>query len=55
MRPEFARMMAHTNPHPLDSYRVNAPVANMPAFTKAFDCGVGSKMVRPAGERCRIW
>jgi putative endopeptidase len=54
-RPEYARMIVHTNPHPLDSYRVNAPVANMPAFAKAFDCGADSKMVRPAAERCRIW
>ena len=55
MRPEYARMIVNTDPHPLDSYRVNAPVSNMPAFSKAFDCGVDSKMVRPAGERCRIW
>ena len=55
MRPEYARMIVNTNPHPLDSYRVNAPVSNMPAFSKAFDCGADSKMVRPAGERCRIW
>ena len=55
MRPEYARMIVNTNPHPLDSYRVNAPVSNMPAFSKAFDCGADSKMVRPAAERCRIW
>ena len=55
MRPEYARMIVNTNPHPLDSYRVNAPVSNMPAFKKAFDCGADSKMVRPAAERCRIW
>src|SRR5579864_6025596 len=55
MRPEYARMIVNTNSHPLDSYRVNAPVSNMPAFAKAFDCGADSKMVRPAAERCRIW
>ena len=47
MRPEYARMIVNTDPHPLDSYRVNAPVSNMPAFSKAFDCGADSKMVRP--------
>jgi len=55
MRPEYARMIVQTNSHPLDSYRVDAPVSNMPAFAKAFDCGADSKMVRPAAERCRIW
>jgi putative endopeptidase len=55
MRPEYARMIVQTNPHPLDSYRVDAPVSNMPAFAKAFDCAADSKMVRPAAERCRIW
>jgi putative endopeptidase len=55
MRPEYARMIVQTNPHPLDSYRVDAPVSNMPAFAKAFNCGADSKMVRPAEERCRIW
>jgi len=55
MRPEFARMIVNTNPHPLDRYRVNAPLSNMPAFAKAFDCAADTKMVRPAAERCRIW
>jgi len=55
MRPEFARMIVNTNPHPLDKYRVNAPLSNMPAFAKAYDCAANAKMVRPAAERCRIW
>ncbi len=55
MRPEYARMIVNTNPHPLDSYRVNAPLSNIPAFAKAFDCAANSKMVRPTAERCRIW
>jgi putative endopeptidase len=55
IRPEFARMIVNTNPHPLDRYRVNAPMSNIPAFAKTFDCAANSKMVRPAAERCRIW
>jgi putative endopeptidase len=55
MRPEYARMIVNTNPHPLDSYRVNAPLSNSPAFAKAFSCAADSKMVRPEGTRCRIW
>jgi hypothetical protein len=39
---EYARMIVQMNPHPLDSYRVDAPVSNMPAFAKAFDCGADS-------------
>jgi putative endopeptidase len=54
-RPELARMIVNTNPHPLDSFRVNAPMSNIPAFAKAFGCGADSKMVRPADARCRIW
>ena len=54
-RPEYVRMIVNTNPHPLDVYRVNAPMSNIPAFAKAFSCGADSKMVRPAAERCRIW
>lgn len=54
-RPELARMIVNTNPHPLDRYRVDAPMSNIPAFAKAFDCAANSKMVRPAPERCRIW
>jgi putative endopeptidase len=55
LRAEFARMIVQTDPHPLDRYRVNAPLSNMPAFGKAFDCGEDSKMVRSTSERCRIW
>jgi predicted metalloendopeptidase len=55
MRPEYARMIVNTNPHPLDSYRVNAPLSNIPAFAKAFDCAANSKMARSTTERCRIW
>jgi putative endopeptidase len=54
-RPERARMLAVNDPHPLDRFRVNGPMSNVPAFAKAFGCGANSPMVRPAGERCRVW
>ena len=54
-REQFKMMMAMTNPHPSSKYRVNAPLSNMPAFQKAFNCKEGEKMVRPANERCEIW
>jgi putative endopeptidase len=55
IRPEYARLMAKTNTHPLDQFRTDGPPANTPAFAKAFGCLPGSKMVRPEAERCRIW
>jgi len=54
-RPEFARVMVNTNPHPLAHFRVNGPFSNMPAFAKAWVCAGNSLMVRPAAQRCRIW
>jgi predicted metalloendopeptidase len=55
LRPEFARLQAKTNEHPLDKFRGNGPLSNTPGFAKAFGCAADSKMVRPAEQRCRIW
>jgi predicted metalloendopeptidase len=55
LRPEFARLQAKTDPHPLDKFRGNGPLSNTPAFTKAFGCAADSKMLRPTELRCRIW
>ncbi len=54
-RPEFARLIVNTDPHPLDRFRVFAPLSNMPQFAKAFHCSEKSAMVRPEAQRCRIW
>ncbi len=54
-RPEYARLIAKTNPHPLDQFRADGPPSNLPAFAKAWGCGAKSPMVRPAAQRCRIW
>ncbi|HEY4710839.1 MAG TPA: M13 family metallopeptidase [Candidatus Acidoferrales bacterium] len=54
-RPEVARLLAKTNPHPLSAFRVDAPLSNMPVFAKAWGCAADSKMVRPEAIRCRIW
>ncbi len=54
-RPEYARLIGKTDPHPLDQFRVNGPFSNIPAFAKAYGCGAESKMVRPEEQRCRIW
>ncbi|HEY8187032.1 MAG TPA: M13 family metallopeptidase [Pyrinomonadaceae bacterium] len=55
VRPEFARLMVQTNPHPLPKFRVNGPLANFPAFAEAFQCKVGDPMVRADKDRCQIW
>jgi putative endopeptidase len=54
-RPEVARLLAKTDPHPLSAFRVDAPLSNMPVFAKAWGCAADSKMVRPEAIRCRIW
>ena len=55
VRPEFARLMVATNPHPLPKFRVNGPLANFPAFAEAFQCKAGDAMVREDKDRCQIW
>ncbi len=55
MRPEYARLIAKIDEHPLDQFRTNGPLANTPAFAQAWGCGAKSAMVRPESARCRIW
>src|SRR5579863_5499204 len=54
-RPEAIRMRVSVDPHPLEIYRTNGPVSNVPAFAKAFGCHAGEPMARPASEACHIW
>ena len=54
-RPEYERMMAVTDPHPLPRFRTDGPVSNMPEFAAAFGCAAGAAMARPADARCKIW
>ena len=44
-----------TDPHPLPRFRVNGVVANLPEFAQAFHCKKSDPLVRPEGERCKIW
>jgi putative endopeptidase len=53
VRPEMMRTLLLMNPHPLDKYRVNNVVSNMPEFGQAFSCHKGQPMVRP--NACRVW
>jgi putative endopeptidase len=52
-RPEYERLMANTNPHPLGRFRGNGPLSNMAEFAKAFGCKNGDAMVRE--QVCKIW
>jgi len=54
-RPEAERLQATTDPHPLDRFRANAPLTNMPEFATAFGCKADDPMVRPADKRCMVW
>jgi len=53
IRPEYARLMANSNPHPVSKFRVNGPLSNMELFAKAFGCTKGDPMVRE--NACKIW
>jgi len=54
-RPEDDRLRLQTDPHPLPKYRIVETLKNVPEFARAFDCQEGDPMVRPAGQRCRLW
>ncbi len=54
-RPEYERMMAVTDAHPLPRFRVFGALSNMPEFAAAFSCPEGSAMTRPAEARCKVW
>jgi putative endopeptidase len=53
LRPEYARLMANSNPHPVPQFRVNGPLSNMELFAKAFGCKKGDAMMRE--KACKIW
>jgi len=54
-RPAALRRLLLTNPHSPAQYRVLGPLMNMAEFYQAFGCKDGSKMVRAAADRSRIW
>lgn len=53
IRPEQARNLVTTDPHPPMIYRVNGTLANMPQFQAAFAIPENSPMVNK--NRCVIW
>jgi putative endopeptidase len=54
-RPEETALRAKTDVHAYDKFRVNATLANIPGFAKAWFCKLTQPMVRTEAERCQIW
>ncbi|MHB2019202.1 MAG: M13 family metallopeptidase, partial [Candidatus Xenobia bacterium] len=55
LRPEYLRLMVHTDPHPPGHFRVNGTLANVPAFAEAFGLQAGDPMVLTTDKRTEIW
>ena len=54
-RPQYVRMLAQTDVHGYDKFRVNQTLSDMPQFAKAFFCKLNDPMVRPKPQQCQIW
>ena len=50
-----SRMLANIDTHAPARYRVNGPLANIPAFAAAFGVAEGTPMALPADRRATIW
>ncbi|PZP32446.1 MAG: M13 family peptidase [Roseateles depolymerans] len=55
VRPEMARLHAKVDPHSPGRWRINGVAVNMPEFQQAFACKPGAKLVKPAGQHCKVW
>jgi predicted metalloendopeptidase len=51
--PQFLEMLARTNPHSPAKWRVNGPMADVPAFAQAYQCKPGTPM--NPGKVCSVW
>jgi putative endopeptidase len=52
---EYLRLLVNVDPHSPARFRVDGPLANLPAFAAAFRVPEGSPMARSADERAHIW
>ncbi|CAG9531412.1 unnamed protein product, partial [Cercopithifilaria johnstoni] len=53
MTKEAAKIVLPSSEHSPNMYRVNGPLSNLPEFSKAFNCPLGSSL-NPQ-KRCSIW
>jgi predicted metalloendopeptidase len=51
--PQFLETLARTNPHSPPKWRVNGPMADVPAFAQAYGCEAGTPM--NPGKVCSVW
>ncbi|MGO8992874.1 MAG: M13 family metallopeptidase, partial [Polyangiaceae bacterium] len=51
--PELNEMYAHSDEHAPPKWRVDGPLADVPAFAEAYHCKVGSPM--NPGKVCSVW
>jgi predicted metalloendopeptidase len=51
--PEQAEVWAHANPHSPFEWRVNGPMADVPAFAETYQCKPGTPM--NTGKVCSVW
>ncbi len=54
-RPAQLRLQVRSNEHAPAKFRTNGPLADMPAFARAFACKPGDAMVRPTSQIVEIW
>lgn len=54
-RPEALRVKAKVDPHSPSRWRINGVVVNMPEFEQAFACKPGARLVKKAGQHCKVW
>ena len=54
-RPAQLRLQVQSNEHAPAKFRTNGPLADVPAFARAFACKPGDAMVRPASSIVEIW
>ena len=54
-RPAQLRLQLLADEHAPAKYRVDGPLANMPAFAQAFACHAGDALARPAAGQVNIW
>ena len=53
--PEYLESQVKGDPHPPEIFRVNATLANVPEFPKAFRLPDDCPIMLPPGDRCRMW
>jgi predicted metalloendopeptidase len=51
--PQFLEMLARTNAHSPARWRVNGPMADVPAFAQAYQCKAGTPL--NSGKVCSVW